>query len=378
MAIQQLVSQKQPTSSFKLVIPADVEKIIRHLCNTINTIEWSGILFYTHEGSWETKDLTVTCVDILPMDIGSAGYTEFNMNADVISYMTEHDLLDCDCGLIHSHNKMSAFFSGTDVNTLEKEGQDRNHFVSLIVNNAGQYVAAITRNVQIHETVTSKSEYYTFDNVKVELEGTKEEERVVNKVQYKMMEVIKDEVSSPFQEIDERLNEIRKSKEEAKKPVNNFYNFNKNNTRQLSFFDEVPERASLWDGYEDRWWNNKDFSSGIDIPEDFVKLTAARIMLSSMSITNIHLFDFDKWAKKLDTLFDKIFERDDSRRYWLEMMCEYVVFDTAPEALCKKYESTPEEIGNVLIEKLLMFFDTLPESKHLNLIISILNGMVYE
>lgn len=40
------------------------------------------------------------------------------------------------------------FFSGTDISTLQSEGNDTIHFVSLIVNNAGEYNAAITRKVK--------------------------------------------------------------------------------------------------------------------------------------------------------------------------------------------------------------------------------------
>lgn len=43
---------------------------------------------------------------------------------------------------------MQTFFSGTDINTLQSEGNDTIHFVSLIVNNAGEYNAAITRKVK--------------------------------------------------------------------------------------------------------------------------------------------------------------------------------------------------------------------------------------
>lgn len=42
---------------------------------------------------------------------------------------------------------MATFFSGTDQNTLVQEGMGMNNFVSLIVNNAGEYTAAITRKV---------------------------------------------------------------------------------------------------------------------------------------------------------------------------------------------------------------------------------------
>lgn len=40
------------------------------------------------------------------------------------------------------------FFSGTDISTLQSEGNETIHFVSLIVNNAGEYNAAITRKVK--------------------------------------------------------------------------------------------------------------------------------------------------------------------------------------------------------------------------------------
>ena len=41
------------------------------------------------------------------------------------------------------------FFSSTDDSTLVEEGKDRNFFVSLIVNNAGTYTAAVTRKSTI-------------------------------------------------------------------------------------------------------------------------------------------------------------------------------------------------------------------------------------
>lgn len=94
----QLMKQSK---SYNLNIPNKVEQKIRLLCKEIWTIEWSGILFYTYEGSFENDDLTLTCEDIYLMDVGSAAYTEFDMNPEVISYMTDNDLLDCQIGLIH-------------------------------------------------------------------------------------------------------------------------------------------------------------------------------------------------------------------------------------------------------------------------------------
>ena len=75
--------------------------------------------------------------------------------------MTENPLLlDCQMALIHSHGNLATFFSTTDQDTLLEEGLDRNNFVSLIVNNKGEYTAAITRKVKIKKVHTS---YNFFD-----------------------------------------------------------------------------------------------------------------------------------------------------------------------------------------------------------------------
>lgn len=100
--------QKLGTYNYKLIIPSEVENKIRYACQKSWNTEWSGTLFFTHEGSFENNDLIIKCVDIYIMDVGTQAYTEFDMNPDVISYMCDNpDLLDCQMGLIHSHNNMS-------------------------------------------------------------------------------------------------------------------------------------------------------------------------------------------------------------------------------------------------------------------------------
>ena len=123
-----------------------MEAKIRHLCSKVFNTEWSGNLFYKMTGTFADNNIEITCVDILPMDIGSSAYTEFEMSPEVATYMVENpELLDCKMGLIHSHQSFGTFFSGTDTATLQSEGKHRNHFLSLIINNAGVYTAAITR-----------------------------------------------------------------------------------------------------------------------------------------------------------------------------------------------------------------------------------------
>ena len=139
-------------SNLKLIIPTEVENIIRYFLNKFHNIEWSGILFYDFTGSIQDKNLEITCRDILLMDKGDSTSTSIEYNPEIANYIANHlELTDCKLGLVHSHHSMSTFFSNTDINTLKSEGKDRVHFVSLIVNNEGTYSAAITRKIKIEE-----------------------------------------------------------------------------------------------------------------------------------------------------------------------------------------------------------------------------------
>lgn len=214
------------SDSFNIHIPSDVEAKIRHLCSVVHDVEWSGTLFYKYSGSLDDGTFEVTCVDLYVMDIGSSAYTEFKESADVISYRIANDLLDEDImeGLIHSHNNMATFFSGTDQSTLVEEGTNSNHFVSLIVNNAGVYTAAVTRRViteskiEAHLKYTETKYYNTFNDEKVVLEqdNTREEDKETvttnTVIEYFNLNIVKEEAPYPFQDIDTRLSEIKRNK----------------------------------------------------------------------------------------------------------------------------------------------------------------------
>ena len=218
---------KNPTS-FDLVIPESVEAKIRHLCSRVHDVEWSGTLFYTVEGSLDDGTFKATCVDIFVMDIGTGGSTMFKDTEDIIAYRLEHreTLLRPGVyeGLIHSHNNMNAFFSGVDDDTLTSEGTDLNHFLSLVVCNAGSYVARITRKlkttIEAEAVVTYKKtvQYNTFEDQTVTLvngevtQGTQTAKKEETVVEYFQLDIDKAEVTEPFRDIDERLAEIRRGK----------------------------------------------------------------------------------------------------------------------------------------------------------------------
>lgn len=376
MELNKEILKEQESYTFKIIIPEDVERIIRHLCNKVHDVEWSGILFYTYEGTWEDNNLNIICEDILPMDIGTSTYTDFTMSPEVIAYMTEHNLLDCECGLIHSHNNMKAFFSSTDINTLRDEGNDRNHFVSLIVNNEGEYVAAITRKIKVHEDIVEKSVYNTFNNEERQIESDKECEREYCRVQYTMLEVVK-EGWHAFDELDERLDSIKKAKEEAKfkAAASNFSSVPSFPRKESNVYS-----PSLFDDYDyyTHWNIENDFfkgkrvesSSEPKIPEDVVKLTAARLLTCSMTLTGAYKFDFRSWISKMDSLCEKAFADERAYEYFIDIFTEYVIYETAPIDLCEKYDTLPERLGEVLLEEVIDFLSKLPTCKYSEILLN--------
>lgn len=116
-----------------------------------------------------------------------------------------------------SHHTLGAFFSGTDVSTLREEGNDRTHFVSLIIDTRGKYVAAITRVVEEEMEAIGKVKYKTFKgevaNNPIKYTYTKK------KMEYFMLDVTRPTYDNPFYELDERIKEvnIQKAKQAAAK-----------------------------------------------------------------------------------------------------------------------------------------------------------------
>lgn len=178
------------------------------------------MLFTTYEGSFEKGDLVITCQDLYPMDLGSATFTDFKMDETVAGYIAENiDLFGCDMNLIHSHNQMAAFFSGTDQSTLRSEGNDQNCFVSLIVNNAGTYCAAITRKVQTKLKITTEDlgtsyEFFGEGSKTVQDEkGPIQQDYKDNSfIEYFMLDVEVEQVDNPLAYLDTRFDEIQEAK----------------------------------------------------------------------------------------------------------------------------------------------------------------------
>ena len=347
--------QKSGTYNYKLIIPAEVERKIRFTCQKVWNTEWSGTLFFTHEGSFENNDLVIRCVDIYIMDIGTQAYTEFDMNPDVISYMCENpELLDCQMGLIHSHNNMSTFFSGTDTATLKEEGRDRNNFVSLIVNNAGTYTAAITRRVKSKQV--KESVFYEFFGDS-EKQDTKEYVSDVDEIEWFYLKIEKEGENYSFPDMAARLEEIKQAKaekaEKAKKAqtptyqgdykpvIANFYGTKAGPANLVKKEANKPKvvQPTLFDDADDL-----PFEEGYDIPYGQVsfdkvalKSLVLQLITGSIIISNDSKIDISKWAKSMPTLYEKRFGKGkvgmNNFKIWAETYAEYLTWYITDEKL---------------------------------------------
>lgn len=119
--------------------------LVKYLCTAIDTVEWSGILFFETKGEINSEEgVTITPVDIYPMDKGSSGYTEYEIDEDLLDYYDFHpERLGMKYGHIHSHHGMDAYFSGTDMSEIKDNAVNHAYYVSVVVNNYGKIVGKI-------------------------------------------------------------------------------------------------------------------------------------------------------------------------------------------------------------------------------------------
>lgn len=375
--------QKSDTYNYKLIIPAEVERKIRFACQKVWSTEWSGTLFFTHEGSFENDDLVIRCVDIYIMDIGTQAYTEFDMNPDVIAYMTEHpELLDCQLGLIHSHAGFQTFFSGTDTNTLKEEGRDRNNFVSLIVNNAGSYTAAITRRIKSKQVKESVSYEFFGDGEK---QDTKEYVSDADEIEWFYLKIEKEGENYSFPDMAARLEEIKQAKaEKAKKAqipaypsgykpvIANPYGIKAGSANLVKKEADRPKvvQGTFFDNVDDL-----SFDDSYSIPYGqvtFDKVTLKSLVLQlitgSIIISNDSKIDIAKWAKSMPALYEKRFgkgeEGMENFKMWADTYAEYLTWYATDEKL-EELGFDETEICAICAHDMIEELTKLPENDYI-------------
>ena len=293
---------------------------------------------------------------------------------------------------ITSHHCMTTTFSGTDMDTLQKEGKDTNCFVSLIVNTEGSYSAKITRRVQTKSEVTIKSlgKSYEFfgDGAKEIAKNNSETTKVINKevIEYFDMEVERHEAENEFKYLDDRFDEILSKKDTGKPWSDLFQRIRERSDNAVisSFPSEDSNGNRLFShGLKDKFpYGFKDMSledgqnqnkAALDWQPDKKKIHNAVISIISCSmILNAEKFDLRQWIKKyMMKVYERIFgelnmgevKGDASCAFneWKDFIIGFVLdnydYSDVPDSLMEEYDVIQGKVANAIMDELFEYTD---------------------
>lgn len=257
---------------------------------------------------------------------------------------------------------MTSFFSNTDIDTLQEEGDERNHFVSLIVNNAGKYTAAITRKIKY--TSVRNLSYEGFDGPV----DTGQETIDGEEIEYFYLDVIFEKPQdNEMKEIADRLSSIKEAKKKAT-PIaastygNSAYDslgyssyINKNLNKDLTTYE--PKQASLFDDLDDGWWG-KGFGSTPIIQQskkgasELVDTIIAQLISGNVTCTKLEGSNKEKMLNTMERRFESRFGKGDEGmmlfEYWATDFIEFLTWYSIDE----EKGITPEKLTADIVKEL--------------------------
>lgn len=257
-------------------------------------------------------------------------------------------------------DNIMTFFSGTDTATLKEEGRDRNNFVSLIVNNAGSYTAAITRRIKSKQVMESVSYEFFGDGEK---QDTKKYVSDADEIEWFYLKIEKEGENYSFPDMAARLEEIKKAKaEKAKKAQPNL----------VKKEDSKPEvdQPTLFDNV-----NDLPFDDHYSIPYGqvtFDKVTLKSLILQlitgSIIISNDSKIDITKWAKSMPALYEKRFGKGEEGmknfKIWADTYAEYLTWYVTDEKL-EELGFDETEICAICAHDMIEELTKLPENDYI-------------
>lgn len=386
---QNYTTLRKGSESYDIIIPEQVQMKIHKACLKVYNVEWSGTLFYKVEGEFDDKDnpLKVKVLDFFVQDIGTAAYTEFSQSPELVTYMCDNpELLEEDVfmGLVHSHNNMGTFFSGTDQETLRTEGGEKHHFVSLIVNNAGKYTAAVTRKVSYNQSINEDLTYFSFFNKSKKLTRTRNV--TTEEVEWFTLN-INIEGSDSYKAFEDRIDELFKTKRSffTRTPESSSYDFGHSvpvTQAKIDFSQNTPKAPTLEPTRiipnnsvtfpkvekEEDEFDPFDFEYGEYIfdPEEIEKIVR-QLLTGSVLVANDRKLDLDKFVKTSTHLFDNRFSTIDEFSLWAELHLDFLIINAYDETIFQnKGEDAMRAIcAYSLIERL----QELPDSPYIDVFI---------
>ena len=279
-------------------------------------------------------------------------------------------------------DNIMTFFSGTDTATLKEEGRDRNNFVSLIVNNAGSYTAAITRRIKSKQVMESVS-YEVFGDG--EKQDTKKYVSDADEIEWFYLKIEKEGENYSFPDMAARLEEIKQAKaEKAKKAqvpayssdykpvIANSYGTKAGPANLVNKEDSKPKAAqpTLFDNVDDLSFDdNYSLLYGqVTLDKVTLKSLVLQLITGSIIISNDSKIDITKWAKSMPALYEKRFgkgeEGMENFKMWADTYTEYLTWYVTDEKL-EELGFDETEICAICAHDMIEELTKLPENDYI-------------
>lgn len=268
------------------------------------------------------------------------------------------------------------FFSGTDTNTLQSEGSDMSHFVSLIVNNAGKYTARITRRVKDIFKGSRVSEYPTWGgkSIKSSTNNIEVEDEYIENFD---LNIEIEGANNDFEkEMLDRIKEIRNSKVKTTTAYSSSSNFSFDSKPQekYTFTPNTPEKVNN-KIEDDREEIAIDYDN-ININEDIVDWVLKQSITCSVILPKNSKIDINTWVKNMDTTYEARFGSTANFEGFASSLVDYLVNYTV-DAGTNAESLDSFELSSVLAYKVREKLSKLPENKWLNCLMKLYDDYIF-
>ena len=267
------------------------------------------------------------------------------------------------------------FFSGTDTATLREEGRDRNNFVSLIVNNAGSYTAAITRRIKSKQVMESVSYEFFGDGEK---QDTKKYVSDADEIEWFYLKIEKEGESYSFPDMAARLEEIKQAKAEKAKKAQipaysgNSYGIKAGPANLVRKETDKPKvvQPTLFDDVDDLPFDD-DYSipyGQVTFDKATLKSLVLQLITGSIILSNDSKIDIFKWAKSMSALYEKRFgkgeEGMENFKMWADTYTDYLTWYVTDEKL-EELGFDETEICAICAHDMIKELTKLPENDYI-------------
>lgn len=268
-------------------------------------------------------------------------------------------------------NKMT-FFSGTDTATLRAEGIDRNHFVSLIVNNEGTYTAAITRKISTKKVIQENFSYPTFGGNIVSDHKTYEVEN--EEIEYYYLNIEFEGCYKEFYlDLNNRLKDIKGKKFNTSTLVCN----NPNYKQEPLFVKLEKSSKSIKRYYDTDYIDSLSVTNYPAFDPELIKHLTLQLLTCSIIIPNTSKIDINNWVKKMDILYENRFGKGEYGlkmfKAWADGFIEYLCWFSYDDKLIE-LGVDDDESASLCARGIINELNKFPKNKYINVYINILEG----